>query len=266
MEMTPNDARAAETPVDGRWDPGLYDGRHAFVWKAGADMLDLLDPKPGERILDLGCGTGHLTHAIAERGAEVLGLDASAEMISAARQAYPGLAFHVGSAEDFSAPEPFEAVFSNAALHWMTRPEAVAARVAQALRPGGRFVAEFGGKGNVARILEAVHAAIREVSPGSEPVNPWYFPSVGEYASLLERHGLEVTFAVLFDRPTPLEGGDGLRQWVRMFGAGLLAPAPEASHEAILDRAESLARPALCRDRGWHADYRRLRLVAQRVA
>ena len=255
--------QGAPHSTEKEWEPGLYDGQHAFVWKEAADMLDILDPKPGERILDLGCGTGHLTHAIAARGAEAEGLDASAEMIAAARAAYPGIAFRIADGEDFSASQPFDAVFSNAALHWMVRPEAVVERIARALRPGGRFVAEFGGKGNVARILAALHAAIRAEAPGTEPVNPWYFPSVGEYASLLERQGMEVTFAALFDRPTPLEGEDGFRQWVRMFGWGVLAVAPEARRAAIVARAEALARADLYHDGAWRADYRRLRLVAR---
>jgi trans-aconitate methyltransferase len=251
-------------PDTAPWDPGLYDARHAFVWKAGADLLDLLSPEPGERILDLGCGTGHLTAAIAARGADVVGLDASKEMIDAAREAYPQIPFLLADAADFTVDAPYDAVFSNAALHWMTRPGQVAANIVRALRLGGRFVAEFGGKGNVEGILAALHAAIRAETPGIEPVNPWYFPSIGEYAALLEGNGLEVTFAVLFDRPTPLEGEEGFRAWVRMFGAPLLRDVPEEQRAAVVDRAETMARSTLCRDGTWYADYRRLRLVAKR--
>jgi trans-aconitate 2-methyltransferase len=132
-----------------RWDPGLYDDKHAFVWRHGASLIELLAPQPEERILDLGCGTGHLTARIAEAGAAAVGLDHSAEMLTQARQAYPKLHFVEGDARQFAFPEPFDAVFSNAALHWIREPEAVLCSVRKALKHGGRFVAEFGGRDNV---------------------------------------------------------------------------------------------------------------------
>ncbi len=138
------------------WDPELYDGKHSFVWKYGSNLVDLLDPLPGEKILDLGCGTGHLTSTIKEKGAEVVGIDFSPEMIDQARTLYPGIEFRVAEGTKFKFDDPFEAVFSNAALHWMKKPEKVIARVWDALRPGGRFVAEMGGKGNVSNILSAL--------------------------------------------------------------------------------------------------------------
>jgi trans-aconitate methyltransferase len=247
------------------WDAALYDERHAFVWKAGSDLLDLLNPQPGERILDLGCGTGHLTAGIAERGAEVVGTDASAEMVAAARDAYPAMTFLVMRGEELTCDAPFDAVFSNAALHWMPEADAVAENIARALKPGGRLVAEFGGKGNVHHVTEALLAALRAEAPDTAPSLPWYFPSVGEYAALLERHGLEVTFAALFDRPTPLDGEDGLRAWFRMFADGVLAALPAERRAPVLARAEAACRPNLYRDGTWVADYRRLRVVAKKL-
>jgi len=182
------------------WNPKLYDDRHAFVWRHGAALIDLLAPRPGDVVLDLGCGTGHLTAKIAEAGATVLGVDSSAEMIAEARRAYPALAFEVGDARHLTFDGSFDAVFSNAVLHWVTEPDLAVAGIARALKPGGRFVAEFGGRGNVRAIMTALHSAAEEV--GGEAVeSPWYYPSVGEYTAVLERHGLEVTFAPLFDRP-----------------------------------------------------------------
>ncbi|MBN9519029.1 methyltransferase domain-containing protein [bacterium] len=245
------------------WNPRLYDDRHAFVWRHGAALIDLLAPRPGEVVLDLGCGTGHLAAQITEAGATVLGVDSSAEMIAEARRAYPALAFEVGDARHLTFDGRFDAVFSNAALHWVTDAGLAAAGIARALKPGGRLVAEFGGRGNVRAILTALRAAAEQVGGGVvDP--PWYFPSVGEYAALLERYGLEVTFAALFDRPTPLDGRDGLRRWVEMFGGAVLGRVPADRRDEFLARVEDGARPHLDRDGGWVADYRRLRVVAVR--
>jgi trans-aconitate 2-methyltransferase len=246
------------------WDPGLYDGRHAFVWQHGAALLELLAPRPGERILDLGCGTGHLTAQVAAAGAEVVGLDLAPAMIDQARRAYPQLRFVTGDARDFAFEEPFDAVLSNATLHWVKPPEKAIACVARALKAGGRFVAEFGGKGNVKAIAAALARAPGAVGLGGWQV-PWYFPGVAEYAALLEAGGLEVTFATLFDRPTPLHGEDGMRQWVAMFAGGLLEAVPADRREEFLARVEADLRPTLYHDGVWHADYRRLRVVARRV-
>jgi trans-aconitate methyltransferase len=247
------------------WDASLYDQKHSFVFRAAEGLLELLDPKPGERILDLGCGTGHLTAKISERGATVVGLDHSPDMLAAARKAYPQLVWVARDAADFAFATPFDAVFSNAVLHWVPDAAGAARCIANALRPGGRFVAEFGGKGNIAYIADALKTAVTEVA-GIAIEHSWYYPSVGEYASLLERHGLEVRMAQLFDRPTNLEDGEnGFRNWLTMFRAGLLDRVPELVRVAVLARAEEIARPALFRDGTWVADYRRLRVVAVRV-
>lgn len=247
-----------------RWDPALYDEKHSFVWKFGADLIDLLAPKQGERILDLGCGTGHLTGRIAALGAEVIGIDASAEMIHQARKNYPDLQFEVRDGRDFEFKEPFDAVFSNAALHWIKEPERVIACIARALKPGGRFVAELGGKGNIGRIIEALKEAFKAAGFSlKEAAIPWYFPSIGEYSALLERNGLEVTDASLFDRPTPLEGGEtGLRDWIETFAASLLQHVPPDRRAAIIQTMEETLRPALFQNGIWQADYKRLRLRA----
>jgi trans-aconitate methyltransferase len=245
------------------WDAGLYDAKHGFVWQYGASLVELLAPRPDERILDLGCGTGHLTARIAETGASVIGLDASAEMLGQARSAYPHLEFVQADARDFRFDTLFDAVFSNATLHWVSPPEAVVRCVAAALKPGGRFVAEFGGRGNVRLTVAALHSAAGRLGLALDGLH-WYYPSVAEYATLLEAGGLEVRFATLFDRPTPLAGEAGLRDWVRMFCGGPLDTVPAGRREEFLRAVEDAARPGLFRDGGWFADYRRLRVVAVR--
>ncbi|PYE56418.1 class I SAM-dependent methyltransferase [Deinococcus yavapaiensis] len=245
------------------WNSDLYRDRHAFVWQHGGGVLTWLDAQPGERIVDLGCGTGELTVKIAEAGASVLGIDASSEMIEAASTKFPSLTWKVADARTFEV-EPHDAIFSNAALHWVKPPEAVVERVAASLRRGGRFVAEFGGRGNVAGIVEATSEARRRLGLADVPA-PWYFPSVGEYASLLESFGLVVRRAESFERPTRLEGEDGLRAWLTMFGGGLLAKLDDSEREAVVVEAERIARATLWQSGEWVADYVRLRVLAVRA-
>lgn len=246
-----------------QWNAQLYDDKHSFVWKRASGLIELLDAKPGERILDLGCGTGHLTAHIAGAGAEVVGADASPNMIQQAREKYPALKFEVMDVRELHFAEPFDAVFSNATLHWIKEPSLVVAGIAKSLRPGGRFVAEFGGHGNVRRLVEALAGAWTNLRlPGSVP-NPWYYPGIAEYSTLLEQHGLEVTYAALFDRPTPLEDGvRGLRLFLEMFGGAFLEPLSSEQRQNLMAAVEEEARPHLWRDDQWILDYRRLRVVA----
>jgi trans-aconitate methyltransferase len=242
------------------WNAEQYQGRHSYVWQFGGSLLDLLAAQPGERILDLGCGTGQLTFEIAATGAQVVGLDRSPEMLGQARQNYPHLKFVLADATNFRFEEPFNAVFSNAALHWIKDAEAAVESIAAVLRrPGGRFVAEFGGKGNIRSILAALGAVFGATA---EDRCPWWFPSIGQYASLLERHGLEVRQASLFDRPTPIEGEHGLEDWIEMFcGSYLQDLSASAAKEKVCELVAYL-RPQLYHDAVWTLDYRRLRVVA----
>ena len=223
-------------------------------------MIDLLDPQHNERILDLGCGTGELAQAISEKGATVVGLDADPQMIAKVKHQFPAVNFQVADARSFHFPEPFDAVFSNAALHWVPESERVVASIAKALKPGGRFVAEFGGKGNVGAIAKYLDEAT------NPKLNPWYFPSIADYSSLLEKYDLEVIFAQLYDRPTPLnEGEAGLRNWILMFGESYLEELSSVEKEQVLRGAEENLRPILYNGTQWVADYRRIRVVAKRV-
>ena len=251
------------TVAEKLWDASRYDDAYSFVWKHGASLIERLAPTAGERILDLGCGTGHLTAEIAARGAEVVGVDRSPEMIATARQNYPRLRFEVADAEHIRFDEPFDAVFSNAAIHWMKDQQAVASSIWQALKPGGRFVAEFGGKGNIRSIKTALRRTLQQAGYTVSDEPYYYFPTVGEYASLLERIGFTVTFAAWFERPTPLEGGEaGLRDWLAVFADHFMKQVDVAQRPAIIQAIEDALRPALFRDGTWTADYCRLRVAA----
>ncbi|MGC2661662.1 MAG: methyltransferase domain-containing protein [Bryobacteraceae bacterium] len=244
------------------WDAELYEARHGFVAEMGASLVDLLDPHPGERILDLGCGPGQLTSAIAERGASVIGVDSSPAMIGQARQNFPNLSFVLEDAAAMQFEQPFDAVFSNAALHWMLNAEAVGRAIGRVLRRGGRFVAELGGKGNIKIIIAAIEDTVARYTGGQVPATQTYFPALGEYAALLEACALEVRTAQLFDRPTDLEGPDGMANWIRQFKWYYFEGLPlEQRKQALAETVEEL-RPALYRDGRWVADYRRLRIFA----
>jgi len=244
------------------WNADLYRDAHAFVFNHGESLLSVLAPQSGERILDVGCGTGELAAKIAEAGAIVTGIDASASMIEAAAAAFPSARFRVMDAAALTFEAEFDAVFSNAALHWVKRAAEGAAGMARALKPGGRLVLEMGGYGNVAALEHAFATALREVA-GVEFESPWFFPSVGAYAALLEDAGLEVRGATLYDRPTRLEGDEGVRNWYRMFLRNWLDAMGDEGAARVLERAEALC-SGLRREGYWEADYRRLRVVAVR--
>lgn len=247
-------------PTDS-WSSALYEANARFVSDLGAGVFDWLAPRPGERILDLGCGDGALTARLVEAGAEVTGTDASADMVAAARARGIDARVADGHALDFD--ERFDAVFSNAALHWMTRPDAVIAGVARALRPGGRFVAEFGGHGNVAAIRTALSAVIeRRTGRANAPGALWYFPSCAEHRARLERAGFTVDRIALIPRPTPLPSD--MAGWLTTLAAPVLADMPAALRERVRDETVDLLRPALCDAQGiWTADYIRIRFEAR---
>jgi trans-aconitate 2-methyltransferase len=184
----------------------------------GESLVELLAPKAGEQILDLGCGTGQLTAIIAQSGALVQGIDACSSSISSAKVNYPRINFSVADARIFKVEEPLDAVFSYSVLHLIQELNAVINCVERALKPGGRFVAEFNGKGSVEGLVRALLSVLSEIS-GEEPeaLNPWYCPSIGEYTGLLEKQGFDVRYALSFPRPAPLSGREGLKTWIEDF-------------------------------------------------
>ncbi|MEF8776552.1 MAG: class I SAM-dependent methyltransferase [Haloarculaceae archaeon] len=245
------------------FDSEAGDSERSFVGAYGRDLVDLLDPAPEERVLDFGCGTGTLTAAIAHRGASVVGVDADGGLVERARENHPDLQFHHVDATDFSLAESADAVLSNSVLHWINDQDGIVDQIAEALRPGGRFVAEMAITGTVGTMLHAVRAEAR--ARGEVVENPWHFPTVAEHAVRLERHGFEVRLTRLFDRPTALDGEDGLRIWLNQFGDGLFASVEdEESREEIITAVEDRLRPESYLESAeeWVADYRRLRFVA----
>jgi trans-aconitate methyltransferase len=247
--------------TDQRWQAQEYVRSFGFVAQLGTPVLDLLGAKRGERILDLGCGDGTLTERIADTGASVVGVDASPDMIEAALGR--GLDAHLVAGEDLAMESQFDAVFTNAALHWMRQPERVAANVFRALKRGGRFAGEFGGFGNCAAVRATLHEALarRNIDPLAR--DPWYFPSDDDYRHVLEEAGFRVEQIHLFPRQTRLSGALG--DWIDMFAQSFLAGQSEDVRAAIKAEIETTLAPILRDSQGrWFVDYVRLRFLAQR--
>ena len=247
-----------------KWNAELYDDKHSFVFEYGENVLELLDVKKRERILDLGCGTGHLTQRIHERGGVVTGIDSSPDMIWQAKETYHDVDFEVADGTDFHFEKPFDAVFSNATLHWIMDADAAIKCVYESLKPGGRFVAEMGGKGNMGILISATqkvltaHGYIKLAEK-----QQWYFPSLGEYTSKLEAAGFRVTFAAHFDRDTLLQDGrQGVAKWLNMFGPIYFEGIAQAEKEQILNEITDILEPDYNKDGEWYADYKRLRFIA----
>ena len=235
-------------------DGAAYEASHGFVWELGAGVIEWLDPQPGERILDLGCGGGQLTAEIAVSGAVVTGVDLLPDLIERARRRHPEIEWLVGDLEALDLGRRFDAVFSNAVLHWVTDPGAAADAIGRHLEPGGRFVAEFGGLGNCDGLIGAIVSAHPD-----PPDPPWWFPDEGELEEVLGRVGLSVDSVTRFARPTPLP--DGPAAWVRAFGGWALEGIDDP--EAYLAAVEEAARPHLWDGGSWIGDYVRIRVRAR---
>ncbi len=243
------------------WDPERYARNARFVSDLGAPVVELLAPRSGERILDLGCGDGALTAKLVEMGCDVVGVDGSAAQVAAARAR--GLDARVMDGEHLTFDAAFDAVFSNAVLHWIKRADDVIAGVWRALRPGGRFVAECGGHGCVATIVHALERTLTGRGIDARSVNPWYFPTTEDYAGRLRARGFVVRSIALIPRPTPLPGD--VTGWLETFAESFINTLAASEKPAFLDEVKELLRPDLCDvDGHWTADYVRLRFAADK--
>ncbi len=245
------------------WDPDRYARNARFVADLGQPVVDLLAPRAGERILDLGCGDGALTAKLVAFGCEVVGVDGSPLQIEAAGKL--GLDARVMDGEHLGFDAEFDAVFSNAALHWMKAADRVIDGVWRALRSGGRFVAEMGGHGCVAKIKAALYAGLAARGIDAARVDPWYFPTVEDYRARLEKRGFTVPSIALIDRPTPLPGD--VTAWLETFAESFAAALPGSERSGFLAEVQDRLRPELCNAEGlWTADYVRLRFAATKPA
>lgn len=244
------------------WDPAHYHRNARFVADLGMPVVDLLDPHPGEDVLDLGCGDGFLTLKLIAVGCRVKGVDSSAAQVEGARKA--GVDARVMDARRLEFREEFDAVFSNATLHWVKEPDAAIEGAWNALRPGGRFVGEFGGFGCVALVRGALGRALEKRGIDIASVNPWYFPTAEDYGARLEKRGFRVEQIRVFPRPTPLPGE--MVDWLATFAQSFAAPLASGDRAGFLLEVQEDLREALFRDGAWSADYTRLRFLARKPA
>ena len=248
------------------WKPQLYSDKHAFVYQYGEVLTELLKPGADEEILDLGCGSGELTAKIAQSAGRVIGMDFSANMIARARRNYPHLEFRQADASNFEFQERFDAIFSNAALHWVKDYAGAIACMHKHLKPGGRLILEFGGKGNVQSIIAQLRRSLEKrghIERAQKHL--WFFPSIGEYSSALEKAGFSVNEALLYDRPTELaDEAAGIKDWLSMFANAFFEGLAQDEVEGIKDEIQEALKDSCLLDGKWMADYKRLRIIAEK--
>ena len=243
----------------GHWETDGY------ISEIDQELLQLLNAQEGEQILDMGCGNGDIMHEIAQSGAAVTGIDYSLAVIQYAKAKYPALAFIQANAENYRAEGQYDAIFSNDALHWMRNADDVARSAYECLKPGGRFVVEFGGKGNVSSVSKKVISVLRDDFGlmDAEKRQPWYFPSIAEYSTLLEQQGFHVTYARHYERPALLpDGWNGMRHWIASYMGDFFIGMTESQQEAAYQLVMARCKNELFDGSVWSVDYTRLRITA----
>ncbi len=246
------------------WNPTDYVTKHSFVYEYGNDLISLLKPKKTDVILDLGCGTGNFTQYISQYVSKIIGIDSSLEMLEKAKEQFQDIPFINKDATNLGYFEKFDAVVSNAVLHWINEKEqlTVAKNVLNALIPGGRFVAEFGGFRNCDKIFKAFERAL--VKCGIEKSGEFYFPTISQYGAILENAGFDFKYAALFERKTKLsDAQNGLANWLKMFTLPQYQYLSDNIKESLIRETEnSLKETELFIDNEWYADYVRIRICA----
>ncbi len=240
------------------WNPNTYNKHTAFVSQLALPVVDLLAPKKGEFILDAGCGEGTLAVEIERRSAKVIGVDTSTEMIEQCQA--KGIEAYVGSVTELPYEEVFDAVFSNAMLHWVKDARTAVQNIAKALKCGGRFVCEFGGEGNVYHVISAMQKVLEAHPEFGTFENPWYFPSVETYTALLESEGFSVKQIELIPRPTPM---DDIAHWLELFANSITTHFSKAQFETFKQECKDILRETnYSEEKGWMVDYVRIRVKA----
>lgn len=249
---------------DPKWKPKLYNEKHSFVYDYGENLIELLDPKENERILDIGCGSGQLTFKIDQLAKETIGIDSSVEMIRDAQSKFPGIEFQVADASNFKFEKKFDAIFSNATLHWVKAHKSAIKCMYENLNPNGKLVVEFGGKGNVQTIVHQLRQSLHSRGYIKQSnLDLWYFPSIGEYSSDLESAGFRVVFAEHYDRPTQLaDNSSGIKDWISMFGNHFFREVSKNHIEEIKNEVQEGVKEKCYIDGKWFADYKRIRVIA----
>lgn len=246
------------------WDPVLYSNLCSFVPENGRELISMLNPREGERILDLGCGTGELSSKVAQAGADVTGLDASGAMIEAARRNYPDLTFIEDDAISHDPDESYDAIFSNAVLHWITRQDSLLSSVRSMLRPGGRFVVEMAREGNINRIRNELFRALNEAGYPPETLDPWFFPSAESYGKRLTERGFSLRTMDRFEHSAVLDGDEGFHLWLTVFCQRILMVLDQAERKDLAETVKERLRDDRFDGKSWRLNYRRLRFVAVR--
>jgi len=246
------------------WDASLYQSVCSFVPGHGESLLEELNPRNSDRVLDFGCGTGELTNQIHRYAGEIVGIDPSEEMIAQARREFPECSFICTSARDYQPDPRFSAVFSNAVLHWVDNLPETISHIYRFLNSGGRFIGEFGAHGNVSRVREALHQALLDRGYSPKNRDPWTFPKEREFDEMLWNTGFQVDSLETFDRPTKIEGKEGLSVWLTMFGQSFFEPLSGAEIQEIIGEITEALRPDYFDGNNWTLEYRRLRFRAIR--
>ncbi|MFL0166693.1 class I SAM-dependent methyltransferase [Candidatus Clostridium helianthi] len=246
-----------------KWNAKGYTKDFQFVHQYGEDVLNLLDIEKGMKVLDIGCGNGALTKKISDMGADVIGMDASGEMLEIARRNYPELIFIQDDAVKFTLNEQVDAIFSNAVFHWIDNQDGLLDSIYNSLRINGSLVCEFGGYG----CTETIHSNLQKAFEARELdyKRTFYFPTIDEYTPILKKHGLQTVYAALFDRKTALIGDDGMKNWIEMFVIQLFKGLDDSLKNEIIDETVKSLKPILYQNGVWYADYVRIRLKARKI-
>ncbi|WP_455716221.1 class I SAM-dependent methyltransferase [Anaerosporobacter sp.] len=243
-----------------KWDSKNYASNFSFVHEYGQEVVNLLDVTEGMTVVDLGCGNGQLTKKLSDMGTKAIGVDASEDMLVLARKSYPKLEFINSDATSFTVGENVDAIFSNAVFHWIDNQDDLIANIAKQLKEGGQLVCEFGGYGNTELVQASLEREFQ--SRGLHYRRNFYFSTIGEYAFKLEKHGLLVKYATLFERPTKQIGEDGLANWIHMFNLLPFQGVEETVQEEIIQSVVEELRPVLYKEGNWYLDYVRIRIKA----